>query len=115
MAGPRNYAQAVVNVELLVADVSRAILAAAGAQSKYLIYKLIYTSTTSAAFAVTIASATINVAKIGSLPGVTQYTFEYGDGIELLANEALNVIPAAAGPGAWVTVVYAKLPLAGNA
>lgn len=91
--------------ELLIADTTKDVIAAPGAAFKLTIDKMFVSVLVSAAQSVTIQSSdgTVVLAKIGASPGIISYPVPLpGVGVDLPANNALRIVPAAAGPSVFV-------------
>jgi hypothetical protein len=108
----RNGIPGNTDTAMVAADTAKDIVAA---RTNYTFYmqRLTYTPTTVAAQSIAVRSKTTTTARYALIPAsqATQYVAEFGpEGIAVTAGEALEAVPAAAGPAGQFSVEgYYKL------
>lgn len=112
MIPQENYKRWSAEVTLDTGDTSKSLLAAPGANKQIVVTFLVASVVVSAAQAVDIAIGTVNVMRIGASPGVAaqQFMGPMVEGIKGIANTALVITPAAAGPKIHVIAEGYYLP-----
>jgi hypothetical protein len=93
-----------VGIDLLAGDATKLLKAAPGAGKKLVVTRWSYYSVTSAAQAITLGDGTIIVGRL--VASITAGVYVPGMitdlGIQLTANTAFSITPAAAGPAGFV-------------